>query len=249
MGTFDIVLFDLGNTLIYFDGEWSQVLPECNLALLRSLQASGVPIDDQPFLQMVSERFNLYFSERNTEFVEYTTHFIVRSVLAELDHADVPEDALRHALSAMYTVSQAHWITEEDAIPTLERLRQQGYRLGLISNAGDDTDVQTLIDKAQIRPYFDIMLTSAAQGIRKPNPRLFLKALSYWGAAPSQAVMVGDTLGADILGARNAGIFSIWITRRAGSPGNRDHLDTIQPDAMIDALSELPDLLLAKPGS
>jgi FMN phosphatase YigB (HAD superfamily) len=54
--------------------------------------------------------------------------------------------------------------------------------------------------------------------------------------------MVGDTLGADILGARNSGIFSIWIRRRANTPGNRAHVDNILPDAQIDTLSELPGL-------
>lgn len=68
-------------------------------------------------------------------------------------------------------------------------------------------------------------------------------ALAHWGTLPAHAAMVGDTLGADILGAKNAGIFSIWITRRADNPANQAHLDTIQPDAQIAALDELPGLL------
>jgi FMN phosphatase YigB (HAD superfamily) len=55
--------------------------------------------------------------------------------------------------------------------------------------------------------------------------------------------MVGDTLGADILGAHNAGLLAIWITRRAETPANQAHQDTIQPDVTIDTLSELPDVL------
>jgi FMN phosphatase YigB (HAD superfamily) len=58
-----------------------------------------------------------------------------------------------------------------------------------------------------------------------------------------KVAMVGDTLGADILGARNAGIFSIWIKRRANTAGNLAHADTILPDAQIERLSELPGLL------
>jgi HAD superfamily hydrolase (TIGR01662 family) len=143
----------------------------------------------------------------------------------------------------MYTVSQAHWLPETDAHATLQTLREQGYRLGLISNAGDDADVQTLVDKAGLRSYFDTILTSAAMGIRKPNPRIFLAALEHWGYRPSQAAMVGDSLGADILGARNAGLFSVWITRRAETAANHAHGDTIQPDAMISTLSELPEFL------
>jgi len=87
------------------------------------------------------------------------------------------------------------------------------------------------------------VLSSAACGIRKPNPRIFQIALERWHLASSEAVMVGDTLGADILGARNAGIYSIWITRRADKPGNRDHASTIQADDQIKSLADLPERL------
>jgi len=103
--------------------------------------------------------------------------------------------------------------------------------------------VQTLVDQADLRSYFDVILTSAALGIRKPNPLIFQTALRQWGYSPSQAAMVGDSLGADILGAKNAGLYSIWITRRADTAANRAHEDTIQPDAVISRLSELPALL------
>jgi 2-haloalkanoic acid dehalogenase type II len=143
----------------------------------------------------------------------------------------------------MYAVTQKFWKPEPDAHATLEQLRQEGYRLGLISNASDDADVQALVDNAGLRDYFEVILTSAAQGIRKPNPQIFWTALDSLDVLPAQAAMVGDTLGADILGAQNAGIFSIWVTRRAATPANLAHADTIIPDARIDSLSSLPDLL------
>ena len=69
-------------------------------------------------------------------------------------------------------------------------------------------------------------------------------ALAYWGCTPTQAVMVGDTLGADVVGAHNAGMPGIWINRRADTPANRAKLATIIPDAIIASLRELPELLL-----
>jgi putative hydrolase of the HAD superfamily len=100
-----------------------------------------------------------------------------------------------------------------------------------------------LVDEAELRPYFEVILSSAALGIRKPHPRIFEIALEALETQPSRAAMIGDTLGADILGANNAGMFSIWVTRRADVPANRAHSDTIKPDAVIRALGELPDLL------
>jgi HAD superfamily hydrolase (TIGR01662 family) len=143
----------------------------------------------------------------------------------------------------MYSVSQEHWLPEEEAVPVLENLREQGYRLAAISNAADDGDVQALVDKAGIRPYFEVILSSATAGIRKPNPRIFQIVLDHMQVEPGRAAMVGDTLGADILGGINAGIFTIWITRRADKTANRAHLDTIQPDAVIENLDDLLILL------
>lgn len=243
MAAIRAVLFDLGNTLIHFDGEWPDVFARADQALLAELRKAGVNLDTDHFLREFRTRLNEYYEQRETEFIEYTTSFVLQTLLAEWGSAALPEEALRNALREMYAVSQEHWLPEEDAIPLLETLLGRGLRLGLVSNAADDADVQTLVDKAALRPYFDVILSSAACGIRKPNPRIFHLALEALGAGPEEAVMVGDTLGADILGARNAGLRSVWVTRRADTPANRDHEDTIQPDAAIAALDELPALL------
>jgi FMN phosphatase YigB (HAD superfamily) len=57
---------------------------------------------------------------------------------------------------------------------------------------------------------------------------------------PDEAVMVGDTLTADILGAQNTGMYGIWITRRAHRPENLNLKVSITPDAVIGTLDELP---------
>ena len=239
------VLFDLGSTLIYFDGDWSQVIQEGNLELLNFLRSAGCQLDETLFIERFRSELQAYFIERETEFIEYTSAYILHQVLSEFGYPAVSDQIIRQALAAMYAVTQAYWKTEPDAHSTLNILRENGYRLGLISNASDDADVQSLIDQAGLRGYFEIILTSAAQGIRKPNPKIFFTALERLGSLPERSVMVGDTLGADILGAQNSGMRGIWITRRADTPANRAHADTIHPDAQIANLSELPPLLTA----
>lgn len=238
-----VVLFDLGGTLIYFDGEWPAVFQRAGRSLIQSLAASGLNLDEREFLPALRERLDAYYDQREAEFIEYTTTYVLRGLLRDWGYPDPPSPVIRRALDAMYAVSQARWKREKDTLTTLETIQDRDFRLGLISNAGDDADVQALVDRAEIRPYFDVILTSAAQGIRKPNPHIFHQALSHWGEPPEQAVMVGDTLGADVLGAHNAGLYSVWITRRADTPANRAHMDTIRPDATIGALTELPPLL------
>ena len=130
---------------------------------------------------------------------------------------------------------------EEDAIPTLRKLEGNGYRLGIISNAGDDQDVQQLAQRFGIRQYFDFILTSAACSYRKPHARIFEMALSKWYLLPAEAAMIGDNLDADIYGAQNAGMYGIWISRRA-APRTEDQF-RIQPDASLSSLLELPAAL------
>lgn len=243
MTEIDTVIFDLGSTLIYFDGEWDDVLSRGNQELLNSLKAAGIELDGGRFVSQFKARLDEYYTQREAEFIEYTTRYIVHSLLSEWGYPDVPQDALDAALESMYAISEAHWKVEEDTIPTLEQLRDRGYRLGLVSNAGDDDNVQRLIDNADIRKYFDAILSSAASGTRKPNPHIFRLALNHLDTPASKAVMVGDMLGADILGAHNAGMRAIWITRRADTLANIAHLENVRPDATISTLRELPQVL------
>jgi HAD superfamily hydrolase (TIGR01549 family) len=240
---FDVILFDLGSTLIYFNADFAQVLAAGYADCYSTLDANGIKLEREAFLARFQAQMEAYRREREMEFIEYTTQYILRLTLAEFGYPEVDETLLRQAVDAIYGVTQQYWETEHDTQATLQELQKDGYRLGLISNAGDGPDVQALVDQVGLRPYFDVILVSADLGIRKPNPRIFQHALEHWGIVPQRAAMVGDTLGADILGAHNAGLFSIWITRRADSPGNHEYAETIQPDARVATLQELPALL------
>jgi putative hydrolase of the HAD superfamily len=150
---------------------------------------------------------------------------------------------VQRALAALYRATQIHWHGEEDAVPTLQALRAAGLRIGLVSNAGYDEDIQVLIDQAGLRPYLDFIVSSAACGLRKPHPRIFELALQALDARPEQTVMVGDFLAADILGANRLGMGSVWITRRIDKAAAGETLARIQPARTITALSELPELI------
>jgi HAD superfamily hydrolase (TIGR01549 family) len=240
-----VVLFDLGNTLIYFDSTWPEVTAQADQAMYSFLVQSGYKLDES-FPLTYNLRIEQYYQERETEFIEYTAKMFLRDLMKEYGYDHVPEEIIKNAMAENFAVSQTHWQPEADALPVLEQLKDAGYHLGAISNAFDAQDVRTLIDKGHFAPFFEITLISAEVGVRKPHPRIFQIALDYFQARPEETVMVGDTLGADILGANHIGISSVWINRRAEvRPDNLSHADTIQPRATIGALSELPGLLHA----
>ena len=241
------VIFDLGNTLLHFKGNWPEVARDADGAMVESLVNGGLDLDQDRFAQDFRRRLTAYYVEREHEFIELTTAYILKALLKEYGYPSVSDELVEQALESLYQESQAYWEPEEDTSSTLAVLKDLGYRLGVISSASDDGDVQRLVDKADVRPFLDFVISSAACGIRKPNPKIFEIALEHWGFTPEEVVMVGDTLGADVLGGKNAGIYTIWITRRADVPGNRAHQDTIKPDAVIQALEELPRLLANLP--
>jgi putative hydrolase of the HAD superfamily len=239
------ILFDLGSTLIYFNSDWQEVMPQAVDALRSRLTSYGYDLDNNEFQQSFGQALREYYVERDTEFIEYTTTYLLNSHMEQWGYTGVPESHIEEAVRAFYEISERYWYPEPDAVPTLRALKDRGFRMGIVSNAGDDQDVQALVDKAGVRDYFEVILSSAAVGIRKPNPKIFDLALESIGSKPSQAAMVGDTLGADILGAQNAGLLDIWITRWADTPANRAHLDTIHPTLQIGNLAQLTTLLPA----
>jgi Haloacid dehalogenase-like hydrolase len=95
----------------------------------------------------------------------------------------------------------------------LKELQRRGFQLGVVTNRHwggssfqEDLRVLGLLD------YFDprYMAISCDLGIRKPNPAIFMHVLNAFNATPQEAVMVGDSLRSDVLGAQLLGIFTVW---------------------------------------
>jgi len=235
------ILFDFGGTLMYGRRDWTPVVARADDVLTEHLRAQGMEINPNTFPIEFRKKLDNYFKQRESDLLETTYTSVLRELLMHKGYDDIPSNVLRAALDALFSVTQSNWTLEEDAIPTLKKLRVMGYNLGIISNAGDDTDVQQLARGFGITEYFDFILTSAACSYRKPHPRIFELALSNWYCHPNEAVMVGDNLDADIRGAQEAGIYGIWINRRA-SP-EMEKQEQVQPDASLSSLLELPAIL------
>ncbi|MGE5377739.1 MAG: HAD family hydrolase [Bacteroidota bacterium] len=235
------VIFDLGGTLMYERSSWHAVISQGDEALTRYLIDQGMELNISTFPVEFRRRLGEYFSQREKDLLETSYTFVLIELLRDKGYANLPDELIRRALDSLFSVTQSNWVLEEDTLPTLKKLEKDGYRMGLISNAGDDQDVQQLVKRFGISPYFDFILTSAACSYRKPHPRIFELAIANWYFLPSETVMVGDNLDADIRGAKNAGLYGIWISRRAGQ--SSEDIPRVQPDATVASLSELPALL------
>jgi putative hydrolase of the HAD superfamily len=109
----------------------------------------------------------------------------------------------------------------DDVRPALAAVRDRGLRLIVVSNW--DVSLSDVLERLDLAPLFDGIVTSAEVGARKPAAAIFERALSLVGVAPAHAVHVGDSLREDVKGARSAGIAAILLRRDGGSgpPGVR----------------------------
>src|SRR5512142_3177960 len=160
------VIFDLGGTLMYERNAWSPVIAHADEALTNYLRSQGMELNLSTFPREFRKRLDQYFRKREKDLLETTYSFVLREVLADKGYGDIPESIVRNALDRLFAITQTNWTLEEDTLPTLQKLDENGYRLGLISNAGDDRDVQQLMDRFGISHYFDYILTSAACSYR-----------------------------------------------------------------------------------
>lgn len=132
-------------------------------------------------------------------------------------------------------------LTSADIPPALRQLRERGYRLGLVSNFQLPSIVPDILDRFELRHFFEVVIISAEVQCRKPHPTIFKAALeklnekSETHTAPVAVVMVGDSLEEDIAGARYSNFTPVLF-----DPGG---LHPTFPGYRIANFSELPSLL------
>lgn len=237
-----VVFFDFGDTLIYFDGNWADVLPKSSKKLMDFLIKAGYPLDPEVFPQEFTRRMREYYLDRNKSFIEYTSAKTLVDYLSERGFAPPSEVILRKSMQAMYSVSQKDWYLEEDALHILDWLQQNNFRVGLISNASDTEDVYFLLNQFKIEKYFEEVIISAQFGWRKPYGKIFDHAAKLLDIDPGNCLMVGDRLDMDIHGAKMAGFQAVWITRRSIHKDKLHQFET-KPDFQISNFEELIQIL------
>ncbi|MDB5530356.1 MAG: HAD-superfamily hydrolase, subfamily variant 1 [Devosia sp.] len=116
---------------------------------------------------------------------------------------------------------------------TLVALRAKGLKTGIVTN-GSAVVQNGKIDTTGLRPLLDIVLVSEAEGLRKPDRRIFELALQRLNVAADEAIFVGDNPVVDVDGARTAGLLAVWYHSTTDWPDG-----LAPPGYAITALSEV----------
>jgi putative hydrolase of the HAD superfamily len=233
----------MGGTLLRFarpgTGSWRELESPGIRNLYRYLIDQGHPIasHEEDFVEAMFARL--------AEGWEQSTggHINLRAIDwiaagAAVHAVTLDERALREAAHMYARPMRAGLTAMPGAVETLAALREQGYRIGLISNTIWPAELH-IEDLAEVGivPYLDHMDFSGELGYWKPNPRVFQHALSKLNVAPEQAAFVGDNPREDVLGAQGVGMRAVW-QRSAEFP-----LGDVHPDATIETLADLPAIL------
>ena len=148
--------------------------------------------------------------------------------------ADAPGELLTEALLA-----SLRFATYPDVGPALRALRAAGVRLVVVSNW--DASLHERLAETGVAPLVDGAVASAELGAAKPEAAIFARGLELAGAPADAAWHVGDSPGADVEGARAAGLHAVLVDRDGDAA-------VVDPDVpVIGSLAELPPLLGAYP--
>lgn len=133
-----------------------------------------------------------------------------------------------------------HYFEGVGFLPGAERLLDVAshFENCLITN-GEHGKQWGKIRKMDVDSRLNHILVSEDLGIRKPDPRIFERALELTGSQPSESVMIGDSLHADIAGAGPIGIGTIWINQYGYSLDEATH----EPDEMVTTPGEAASLI------
>lgn len=213
------VFFDLGGTLVDNSDPtaWSEAAAR-----------HGVEVDEAHLVHALAE----VETENDADphpwtFSEYWRHVLERAAgrpvdLSTADRfvADFPPDRPAHV--RLYS----------DVRNCLGKLERAGHRLGVISNSQSQARVERILESVGIRPHFDVVVSSGTEGVRKPDPEIFRRALARAGARPEESVYVGDLPNTDARAATSAGLHGFWL--------HRDGLGLGDDPPEITSLTELP---------
>ncbi len=205
------VTFDAGNTLLAADPP-----PEALYAATLSRHGAPVTPDEvRPVFARVWARLqsetppgrDRYTSVAGGERAWWAN--FVGEVLGELGH-DAPRDTVLDELYAAFSRPEV-WRVFPEVLPTVNRLREAGLRLAVVSNW--DTRLPAILEGLGLAPLFDVITVSALEGVEKPAPEIFLRTVERLGVPPDRVLHVGDSPREDYAGAEAAGLAALLVDR------------------------------------
>ncbi|TXR95304.1 HAD family hydrolase [Bacillus sp. SH7-1] len=174
----------------------------------------------QSLEQFIHDQYNRFTSHlMNIEKFEYCSRFleldnngytwkdkVYATLLSEYNITTLTPEQLLHDYITNF---QHHCIPFQNMHELLQRLTQQNIKIGIITNGFTDFQMNNLC-ALNIHTYTNTILVSEAEGIKKPHPEIFERALKKLDVKAAECLYVGDHPENDVLGSEQAGILGVW---------------------------------------
>ncbi len=208
--TTKIVFFDMMGTLVHF-------APEPEDLLVAAAAERGIPIDIRDarrgfatagewWNRQTARQAIMTDAERDASYTDFDVR-VLRAV-----GVDVEPSVARSLLDSLISESGKPTLSlYDDVLPALSILRDRNVRMGIISNIG--RELPNIVEALGIAAYFDVLVSSAAAGYAKPDPRIFEWGIRQAAVQPNEAAHVGDQYENDVLGAKGAGVQPVLVDR------------------------------------
>lgn len=230
------VLFDLGDTLVHLARSWEDVFKDDVEASYAYLEKLGLKSDLETYAETFVKAFEEASAKSDLYKIEVPMQEIIATTLRKFGFQNLHDGVLERSEREFYRHEMEAWQPYPDTVHVLSSLKDQEFEIGLISNTKSDWFANAALERLDLQKFFKTVVTSALLRIRKPRCEVFLHALNALEVKPAEAVFVGDSLHADIAGARSVGMRSIHLLRRP-----IDVKIPIRPDATALTLNAVLD--------
>lgn len=150
-----------------------------------------------------------------------------------IDKPDCP--TLFYTIYERFTRAEV-WRVYEEVVPTLQVLRDRGFKLAALSNW--DERLRPLLHVLGLAEYFSVIVVSGEIGHHKPSPEVYAHAAQALGVSPGQILHIGDGKREDWEGARQAGFAAFWLNRHGGAS---DEQTLTRLDELLDWVTPKSD--------
>lgn len=170
-----------------------------------------------------SETLYMRYLAGEITFEQQRLHRILR--FAEIAGLEIPDDDAAWALFRHYQRGyEDNWRAFDDVAATIARLRELGIPFAVVTNG---PGAQQNAKVARLGLTGTPVIASGELGFSKPDPRIFEIACRAVGQPAEACLMVGDNPSADVIGAQQAGLSAVLISRDDHIDAEFAHLPTI----------------------
>jgi FMN phosphatase YigB (HAD superfamily) len=207
------VFFDVGETLVCEDGVWRAWADWYGVPPLTFMGVLGAVIERRQHHLAVFDAFDPSFSLEAAE-------------------------GARAAAGRSYAISADDLY--DDAVPCLSALKAAGYVVGVAGNQPPDVSERLV---SSLGLSLDVVASSAAWGVEKPDPAFFSCIAVAAGLEPAQIAYVGDRVDNDVVPAKAAGMVSVFLRRGPWGYVHAAWPEAASADIVVDSLGALPSAL------